>query len=148
MNRQGLRIAAARLAALHPGDRAWLLQQLPPAQVGALQELLRSPELKRWGNQLAGLEIPPPTAAPLKADAPMPPASLPAALKQADPGWIALWLAARAPEDRECDLESLGPIRAREVREEVMRHAQPLPTSLRDALAQWPGRADSFAEWL
>lgn len=148
MNSQGLRMAAARLVALHPGDRTWLLQQLPAEQARALQKLLRSPELKRWTGQLRELEIPAPAIAATEVDATMAQASLPAALKQTDPVWIALWLAAHAPEEQEYDLESLGMTRARKVREEAARLAQPLPPSLRAALAQWPSRTGSFAEWL
>ncbi|NII74890.1 hypothetical protein FHW84_003487 [Dyella sp. SG562] len=148
MNTQGLRIAAARLAALHPGDRAWLLKQLPVEHARALQRVLRSPELKRWSGQLGELEIPAPAIAAAETEATVTQAALPAALKQVDPAWIALWLAAHQPEDRDVDLDSLGVTRARKVREEAARLIQPLSPSLRAALAQWPGKAGSFAEWL
>lgn len=148
MNSQGLRMAAARLASLHPTDRAWLLRQLPAVQARALQEVLCAPELKRWNGRLGELEIPPPALAAVEADTPVPPTALPAGLRQADPAWIALWLAAHAPKDAEYDIEDLGPSRARKVREAAASLPRSLPPSLRDALAQWPGQASAFAEWL
>jgi len=148
MNTQGLRLAAARLAALHPGDRAWLLEQLPAEHARALREVLRSPQLKRWGAQLGELDIPAPAMAATAAETTVAQPPLPVALKQAEPAWIALWLAAQQAEARDYDLESLGMTRARKVREEAARLTQPLPPSLRAALAQWPGKTGSFAEWL
>ena len=148
MNTQGLRLAAARLAALHPGDRAWLLKQLPAEHARALQGVLRSPQLKRWGAQLGELDLPAPATAVTEAETASAQPPLPTALKQADPAWIALWLAAQQAEDQDYDLETLGLTRVRKVREEAARLTQPLPPSLRAALAQWPGKTSSFAEWL
>jgi len=147
MNQQGLRMAAARLAALHPGDRSWLLEQLPAAHAKALKELLSSGELKQWAAQLGGaLTTIPPAAA---SEAPAMPAPLPSALKSVGPAWVALWLTANAPDALDDHLEGMETWRARRVADEMARFGKPLPPALREALQRWPERQpDSFAEVL
>lgn len=147
MSTQGLRLAAARLAALHPDDRAWLLAQLPTTEAVALRELLGSPHLKQWaatlGDGVGTLTLPEAASAKVESK------TLPSALKDLSVDWQALWLAANHPDDAEEYVDGMETWRARRLVEEAQRHQAALPPALREALTQWPNaRAKSFAEML
>jgi hypothetical protein len=153
MIKQGLRMAAARLASLHSSDRAWLLKQLPAEQARQLRELLRAPELKRWqACRLGEIELAEPEASPVaESSAPTAapaPAPLPSELKELDAEWLALWLAARSTSEQKPVLDGLAGARARQVNEQLARSRSPLPPGLRDALRSWPARPSTFAEFL
>lgn len=135
MNPQGLRMAAVRLAAIHPDDRQWLLAQLMPQQAVALRELLQDPELRQFATRLGTSLAAMPEAHAAMSTEPVEP--LPAQVKALAPAWMALWLSVHASGDMEHRLHDMEPWRARRVLDEAGRFAQPLPPALAEALAQW-----------
>jgi hypothetical protein len=112
MNARGLRYTALRLAALHPADRAWVLERLPVAAADALRSIGRTPGLAHQAR--VALSIEPPRAA-YEMTLPVVMATPPRAVQQLDPAWAALWA------------------QASDVGEDVV----PMPARLRAALASW-----------
>lgn len=88
MSTRGLRYTALRLAALHPADRAWLLERLPASAADALRAIGATPGLDRLARVAVSIE---PPQAPFEMAMPAPVATLPRSVRELDPAWAAVW---------------------------------------------------------
>ena len=127
-----LRLAAARLVALHKGDRAWLLAQLPAPDAARLRRVMASPDLARVSMHGPVLDT-----RRLKAETRKPVDRPWIALEGMDAEWTALVLSALAAPSQENYLASAPEKHAGDVGQVLARLPSVLPPRLRAAVGGW-----------
>ena len=127
-----LRLAAARLVALHKDDCAWLLAQLPAADAARLRRVMASPDLARVSMHGPVLDTRRLKAETRKSmDRPW------VALDGMDAEWTALVLSTLDAPSQENYLSSAPEKQASEVGHVLARLPSVLPPRLRATVGAW-----------
>lgn len=135
MNSQGLRVAAVKLASLHPADREWLLGKLQVSQSSAVRALLKRRELRRLARQVHELPTLPLPKKPV--DAPTVFVASSSRLDALGPAWAALWLSTAEPGELDHYLAQVDLSRSQRTIEASRKFNGSLPPKLAAAVAAW-----------
>lgn len=127
-----LRLAAARLVALHKDDRAWLLAQLPASDAARLRRVMASPDLARISMHGSVLDT-----QRLKAETRKPVDRPWIVLDGMDAEWTALVLGTLDAASQENYLAGAPEKHAADVGHVLARLPSVLPPRLRAVVGAW-----------